>query len=127
MTENDLRIMLIAARGECPDADTLLAHIQGALAEPRATHVSDHVRLCGSCSNEIHQLQLSRYDSSVMPGIPTEAESRGQARFAAALAHESGMDEPSGVPGRPDHRNWLLIAAGILIVLLSYPAYLGVK
>ncbi len=92
-----------AGRGPCPDHDTLLEFADGQLPADRAAGIQQHIDSCGKCDYLV--TSLARFDAEEDKPEPAPARWRIFESLVALLRHPA-------------------LAYG-LVLLLAYPAYLG--
>jgi len=128
-------------KGECPDAETLAGFLDGRLGEAEANKVKLHLGSCGVCDLVLEKMKA--FEAEVTKGDEKRLGWRAYAvenRVRAALKQRAGQANTSEAAGR-----WWTTAAVyrfidilvgylkspvvayVLILLLAYPAYRGLR
>ncbi len=128
------------AAGWCPDPAMLMNYSAGRLSDAEAQLVAEHILLCGLCECWLHRiterLGALPTDSPLpdvlqLPEVGLEGERRTQ-RSDREVASGSGRVVESSAPSKNSISGFLKAflqhpaLAYFLVLVLAYPAYLGI-
>lgn len=122
MSGKELRRIVRKSRGACPQSEALIRFAEDSLAETDKSQIAEHLLLCGVCANDIRLLKESQNPADMAAQIDPVRKKEIEQRFQRFLRLASGP---------PSHRAGLLrmaaVAMAAIMVLFSYPAYVGLK
>jgi hypothetical protein len=122
LKENELRRITSSIRSNCPEGEVLIGFVDHALPPADADCVEQHLLVCGLCAHEAVLLRQSLNADLQEPEKDTAREERMRDRFHRFLEQQERAAAPrSGLP------RWLAGVAAAVVLLLLYPAHLGLR
>ena len=106
-------------REQCPDSAVLVDYVDRVLPQGEAEAVEKHLPGCALCTREVEILRNS-LESQAPPTADAWSESRIRDRFHRFLVLQERAF-------RPAQRQYLVSTLAAAVLILLYPAYLGVK
>jgi hypothetical protein len=109
-------------RGNCPEAEALAGFVDNSLPKAEADKIAHHLIVCGLCAHEAAVLRQSLNPELQAAGDEGARAARVGERFRRFLLQQDRTAPPRrGLP------RMLAAVAAAVILLLLYPAYLGLR
>lgn len=123
MQEKELRDIIRATKGPCPDVQQLVDFVEESLPLEDRRRIADHLIVCGFCANEARLLREAESADALQIIAPsqTEAEQMRRRLDHVLRGKSAAAGRSSGFPRR------MAFAMAAAILVLLYPAYIGFR